>query len=430
MLYNILLILIMPVVVVILLWRIFVTRKSNESWPANLGALPGQKTRPVGGKVVWFHAASVGQVVASLPIQREVKRMMPDAFILMTTLSQPGNAMARKQAVHADAVSFFPLDYPLFIHRALNRVRPDVFVMVEAEMWPNFLAATKRRGIPTVIVNGSISENTVSRLRRFGWLGLTGASMIDYCCMQTTQDAERVRALGARKDSIRILGNTKIDQDAGRLSEDDVCAIRADLGLAGDGPIFVAGSTNPGEEQPVLDAFGEMRKCSPNLKLIIAPRQIERSDEVQNIVETAGYACSRRSEGTDDCDVLILDTLGELASVYAVGELAFVGGSLIRKGCHSLIQPIIQGKPVLFGPYTFRTGDVARTAISAGVGFKIRDVAELAHVGGELLLNDSRRLDIEAACARLVAENEGAAARCAGVIVEAMATKLEGTRGS
>lgn len=416
--YNFLLLLLIPAAVVVFLWRIFVTGKSNEAWRANLGGLPRLSERG-DRKLVWFHAASVGQVVAALPIQREVKRLMPDATILMTTLSQPGNAMAKKQAVHADSFSYFPLDYPLFVWRALRRVRPDVFVMVEAEMWPNFLAMASLLGVPTVLVNGSISEKTVERSRRLKWLGIFGASRVDICCMQTDFDADRIRALGAREASIRILGNTKIDQDLGKLSADEVRELRAELGFEGGGPIFVAGSSNPGEDVPVIEAFGEMRKAFPDLRMIIAPRQIERAEEVQGLVEGAGFSCGRRSRGEGGRDVLVLDTLGELASVYAVGELAFVGGSLIPKGCHSLIQPIIQGKPVLFGPHTFRTGDVARTAIAAGVGFKVADAAELGRLGTGLLSDDARRRDVEAACASLVAENEGAAARCAEVIAEA-----------
>jgi len=426
--YNLLLLLSLPGAFVYYLWRIFVARKANESWRENLGALPRFADRAPGKKLIWLHAVSVGEVVASLPIQDELRLLLPDAIILATTITQTGNSVARKSAKSADAVAYLPLDYPMFVHRALNRVRPDIVVVMEAEMWPNFLAAAKRRGIPTVLANGHVSDRTLRRSRRWRWLLSWAISNIAHCCMQSQADAERIRTLGARPESIHVLGNTKFDQEGNQLSDDAVRALKTDLGLPDGAPVFIAGSTNPSEEEPVLDAFQAMRAAISDLSLIIAPRQIERADEIQTLVQDRGLVCAKRSRkdaAPADYDVLILDTFGELAGAYGVGDLAFVGGTLIPKGGHSLFQPILQGKPVLFGPYTFKTRDMAQMAVSSGVGFEIRDAVELAERGKALLSDAGRLAEIDAACRRLVSENRGASLRSAALIAGLLGTRAE-----
>ena len=426
--YNLLLMISLPVAAIYFLWRILITGKSNESWQENLGALPRLCDRPDGKKLIWIHAVSVGEVTASLPIQDELRRLVPDSVILVTTITQTGNTVARKPAKSADAVAYLPLDYPPFVSRALNRVKPDAVVIVEAEFWPNFLSAAKRRGISTVLVNGRFSDRSLQRGRRWHWLMSWATSNIDFFCMQTETDAERIRSLGARPESVRVFGSTKFDQEGAQLSPDEVAALRKKLNLPDGAPVFVAGSTNPGEDEPVLDAFLEMRKDANDLKLIIAPRQIERGDEIRALAEARGLRCAKRSGSTSslraseempaDFDALILDTFGELATAYATSEIAFVGGTLIPKGGHSLFQPVLQGKPVLFGPHTFKTRDMAQMVIEAGVGFKVKDAAELAARGRALLADPRLRAEIDSACRRLVAENRGASARCAELIAE------------
>ena len=416
--YNLLLILTLPVAFLYFLWRIFVSRKSSESWRQNLGALPRFSDREPGKKLVWLHAVSVGELVASLPIQEELRRLMPDSTILVTTITQTGNAVARKSARRADAIAYFPLDYPWIVNKALNRVRPDVIVLMETEFWPNFLAAANKRGIPIVLANGIISDRTYKQHRRWHWLVSWAVSNIGHCCMQNRESADRIIELGAPREKVRVLGSTKFDQESGRLSDGAIKTLKMDLGLTDDAPVFVAGSTNPGEEEPILEAFQESRPGVSGLKLIIAPRDIKRGDEVQAIVESRGLTCARRSKKEPfTTDVLILDTFGELASIYAVGKIAFVGGTLIPKGGHSLIQPILQGKPVLFGPYTFKTRDIAEMTIQAGVGFQVADGRELASCTQKLLADTERLASIVSACERLASENVGASARCAELVV-------------
>lgn len=426
--YNLLLFVLSPLGLIYYLWRVFVSRKARDSWRANLGALPCFADRPKGKRLVWLHAVSVGEVVASLPIQDELRRLMPDAIILLTTVTSTGNAIARKSARSVDAISYLPLDILPCVRRAINRVRPDVLILMEAEIWPNLLAAMKRRGVPVVLANGRISDKTMKRAAAWRWPVSWAYGNITHFCMQTEDDAERLVTLGVRPEAVHVLGSTKFDQEGAQLPADAVSALRTDLGIPEDAQVFVAGSTNPGEDEPVLAAYREMRGACEGLRLIIAPRQIERGEEIRTIAENFGLKCARRSLKetlASDADVLILDVFGELAKVYAVGDITFVGGTLIPKGGHSLVQPILQGKPVFFGPHTFKTKDIAGMAISAGVGFRVVDAEDLATQGKALLVDAGRRAEIDSACRQLVSANQGASARCAELVASLLGTKAE-----
>lgn len=420
-LYNLLLLLVLPGAFFYYLWRIFVSRKSNLSWRENLGYYPKLADRKPERKLVWIHAASVGEVIASLSMQDELRKKKPDVMILLTTITQTGNSVARKSAKKADIIAFFPLDYPFIVKKALNLVKPDVFVMVEAEIWPNFLANAKKMNVSTILVNGKMSDKSFRRSRHWKWLLKWAISNIDYCAMQTKIDAERIKILGAKPETVHVVGNMKFDQEGSQLLDGAVKALRAELGLEEGVPVIVAGSTNPGEDEPVLKAFLKVRRSFPNMKLIIAPRQLERADEIAMLVEENGLTYALRSNKEKPYgkyDVMILDVFGELGKVYSVGVAAFVGGTLIPKGGHSIIQPILQGKPVFFGPYTFKTRDIAEMAISAGVGFQVGDENDLAESMIKVISNPSMLAEIERSCKRLVMDNKGASARCADVIVK------------
>ncbi len=424
--YNIVIVLLFPVWVLYYLWRVLVSRQSRESWRESLGYMPILCNRPADRKLVWIHAVSVGEVVASLTIQDEIRRIMPDAFILLTTITKTGNDIARKSAKAADAVSYLPMDYPLFINRAFSRIRPDALVLMEAEIWPNLLATARRRGVPMALANGRITDKAMNSGPIWRWLGAWAYANIDRCCMQTEDDAERIRSLGAHPDAVRVTGNTKFDQEGSHITEEAVLTQKTDLGIGAESPVFVAGSTNPGEDEPILSAFQSMRALMPDLRLILAPRQTERGAEIRAMAESKNMVCAQRSREkvfSPDTDVLILDTLGELARVYAVGDITFVGGTLVPKGGHSIVQPILQGKPVFFGPHTFKTRDIAEMAISAGVGFEIKDADELSALGSKLLSDPERRKAIDNKCRQLAAENGGASLRCAEIITQHMMRK-------
>ena len=370
---------------------------------------------------IWVQAVSVGETVTSGPVFAELRRLMPDAELTISTTTMPGNEMARKSVPEANNVIYFPIDIVPAVKKSLDLVRPNVFVSVETEIWPNFLYHCRKRNIPVAIVNGVISDRTYRTGKKFAWMYRWALSGVDKLCMQSEVDAERVVDLGARPERVEVVGNCKFDQLPAGMSDDERKSMRDQLHMRNGSPTLVAGSTNPGEEEQTLDAYRTLRQTHKDLKLVIAPRQLNRTDAIESLVTSYGFNCGRRSKSeklTGDEDVIILDTMGELAGIYGIATVAFVGGSLIPKGGHNILQPIAHGRPVMYGPYIHKTRDLARIAGDAGVGFQVADSAELAKVAG-LLIGDSDRLnDIRDKAVALIERNRGASRRCAEAVAE------------
>lgn len=422
-LYNLLLLFLSPVLAVYYVWRVLGTKKSRRSWRQQMGLLPDSIGRQSSHPRIWIQAVSVGETVAASPIIRELRRIIPEAELIVSTTTTTGQKMARKALPEADHIIYFPIDLIPFVRRSFSAVNPDIFVCVESEIWPNFLAHARSRGIPAIVVNGIVSENTLRWGKRLRFIYKWALSNVEQFLMQTDEDARRIIELGAPEDRVMVVGNCKFDQKMEPLTPEQIRKIRLKYGLTNGQRVIVAGSTNPGEDEPVLDAFKITRQVHPDLKLIIAPRQIERTDEIAQMAEARGFSCGRRSLSkklTGKEDVIILDTFGELAAVYGIGEAAFVGGSLIPKGGHNILQPIAQGKPVFFGPFTFKARDLVAQAKSAGVGFEIRNANELGRQITDFLSNADALNDIRAKALEMIGVNKGASKRCAEAILAAM----------
>lgn len=418
--YNLALLAVSPLIVGYLLYRIFVSRKSRTSWRQQLGGV----RLPAGiahRDRIWIHAVSVGESVASAAVVTEIKASLPETAVVVSTTTTTGQEMAHKSVNDADAIIYFPFDLIPSALRSLRAVRPVVFACTDTEIWPNFLHLARARGVKTAMVNGTISDRTLRGAARVPWLYRWALSNIDRFCMQSQADADRVIAMGADPARVSVTGNCKADQSGGPMAPEEARRLKASLGIPGDAPVFVAGSSNPGEDEPVMDAFLSARAAHPELRLIIAPRQIERAQEVERIADDKNLSCARRSRPDDaprDWDVLILDTFGELADVYAVADVTFVGGSLIPRGCHSILQPLAQGKPVFFGPHTFKAKDLVAQAKAAGVGFEVRDGGELGAAIARML-GDRATLDsIRIRCGEMMQANRGASKRTAEALVE------------
>jgi 3-deoxy-D-manno-octulosonic-acid transferase len=426
-LYNILLLILSPYIAVFFAWRVFVSGKSRHAWRQQLGMLPKDICRNSGNPRIWIHAVSVGEAVASAPIIREIKAAVPDVEIIVSTTTTTGQEMARKAIPEADHFIYFPLDVPPFIQRALDTVEPDIFVGVESEIWPNFIATAFAERIPIMIVNGIVSDKTYNRGMKVWSFYKWVLSGVHRFLMQSKEDAKRIIDLGAMATRVEVVGNCKFDQESDLLTDEQLKDIRRKFGVSEGTLVFVAGSTNLGEDQPVLDAFGIARETHRNLKLILAPRQIERAESIQEMARARGFVCSRRSEPdaiTGSEDIVILDTFGELASIYGICDVAFVGGNFIPKGGHNILQPIAQGKPVFFGPYTFKSRDLVRQAKSAGVGFEVRDGKDLGEKISAML-SDKRKLeDVKRMALEMIRANRGASKRCAESIAQVLVNRM------
>lgn len=364
---------------------------------------------------VWVHAVSVGEVTAAAPLLRAIKSRYPGLGLLVTTVTATGRQTVAERVPQADATAYFPLDVPWAINRALERVRPSLFLSVETELWPNFLFALAERGVPAFLVNARLTERSA---RRYGWgrrlfapalAGLMGVAA------QTAADARRLAAIGVDPNRIVITGSLKFDQG---VDESRAAIRRADLGLAPAERLWVAGSTHPGEETQLLEAYRLARAREPRLVLLLAPRHLDRLDKVEALVRDAGCEPVRRSaiaagrgrSGTAP-PVLLLDTLGELASVYAEAVVAFVGGTLAPVGGHNLLEPAARGKPVLFGPHTHKCEEIAHALSEAGGGVRVESAASLAEHLQQLLADDVLRERMGRCGSEMVARNRGAVDR-------------------
>jgi len=400
------------------------------------GFLPPQARSAAAAQdgAIWIHAVSVGEVLAATSLAGRLRDSYPTRRLVISTTTPAGQALARERILArsvADAVFYFPFDWPFPVRRAFRAVRPAIVIIVETEIWPNFLRHARRRGVPVVIVNGRFSARSHAGYQRWHWLiggffqrVLGNARLF---LMQSQADADRVRSLGADPARVEVTGNLKYE-----VSPPPPGPLVAWLEQAEESrdPMLVAGSVLAGEEDAVLDAFAAVRAKFPDALLILAPRKTDRFDTAAEIVVRRGLACVRRTAADlsrpldAGVQVLLLDTVGELAAVYQVASVVFVGGSLVPAGGHNILEPAVFGNVPVFGPYMENFRDMARAFREAGASVEVSSGEDLGRRWIELLEDVPRRESLGAAARRLVERNRGATERT----LERLATILEESR--
>ncbi len=323
---------------------------------------------------LWVHAPSVGESLATRPFLRELKRCYPASPLLFSTLTPTAQVTVQQQLPEADAVIYFPLDHPLCIWPVLHQLAPAAFFFSETEMWPNFLLMLAQRRIPTFLVSGRFSARAQARYRWLSPLFHPVFRSLTHCCMQTSDDAERLVAAGAHAEQVTVTGNFKMD--GVHESSAQGVAILQDAGLASR-PLLIGASTHPGEEEFLLQVFRRLQREVPQLLLLLAPRHPQRFAEVARLLTNGHYRFVARSQplptDTATADVFLLDTLGELASFYPAATATFVGGSLVKgPGGHSVVEPALAHTPVLCGPHTHNFTSVVEQLQQAGGGIIVR----------------------------------------------------------
>jgi 3-deoxy-D-manno-octulosonic-acid transferase len=412
-LYNLILAVLAPLALPWYAWQV-ARGPERHAWRERLGGIPPEIEHRMGSPRIWVHAVSVGEVAAAEPVLRELRTRWPDALLLLSTTTRTGQAFARERALPVDLVMHYPVDLLPAVRRALARARPDLVVLTEWEVWPNFVLEAAGSGARVAVVNGRISLRGERRARRARPLFRQPLEAVDAFLMQSAEDARRAVASGAPESRVSVVGNTKFEEVGQPLSHEDRAALRADLGIPRGSPVWVCGSTRPGEEALIAEALGLIRERHPEIVTVVAPRHPERADDAQEALRSRGARVVRRTAGTAPApgDILLLDTLGELGRVYSLGGCAFVGGSLLPFGGQSLFQPLAQGVPVLFGPHVDNQRDIARLAEEAGVGFRVADATALGSEVSRLLsLPALQRASLEASALELIAINRGVARR-------------------
>jgi 3-deoxy-D-manno-octulosonic-acid transferase len=352
---------------------------------------------------------SVGEVMAAVPLVRAMRERWPAMEIVLSTVTATGQRVARERLPEVATVFTCPVDLGWVMRRALRRISPRAFIALETELWPNLLRSLHDAGIPGALVNGRISDRSFTRYRRVRPLFRRVLEHLALFAMQSEEDARRIVALGAPTERVIVTGNLKLEMpvpagDAGR-------AWREILGIA-TCPVWVAGSTHPGEEALVLDAFVRLRINGP-LHLVLAPRHPERVSEVETAIRERGLGWRRRSAapGAGGAEVTVLDTVGELASLYAAADVVFVGGSLVARGGHNVMEPAIHGKAVVFGPHMANFRDAAALLLEHGAAVQLQSAEELRAVVGALLEDPERRRVMGDRARAVVAAHRGPCAR-------------------
>ncbi|MBI4268991.1 MAG: 3-deoxy-D-manno-octulosonic acid transferase [Candidatus Rokubacteria bacterium] len=370
-----------------------------------LGFISGPRT----GRCVWIHAVSVGEAIAAAPLVESVRRRFPELPIVVTTVTETGAGVVRDRYAGLAAHRFFPVDLPGAARRAVDALEPALVILMETELWPNALRALAKRRVPVMVANGRISDRSYRRYRfarRFMRRMLEDVAVF---AMQSPEDARRIIALGAAPGRVFVTGNLKNEAPPDPPGAAD--GWRRLLGLRAGQRSWIAGSTHRGEEAVVLAAHRAAVAECPDLALVLAPRHPERTEEVLGVVRGAGLAAVRRSELPREREpgaVVVLDSVGELAALYSVGDVVFVGGSLVPLGGHNLLEAAIRRKPVLSGPHTHNFREATALLEAAGAAVVVHGPEDLGRELRRLLADPALRTKMGDAGYAAVAARHGA----------------------
>jgi len=371
-------------------------------------------------KTLWFHALSLGEVVGATPTIRLLRKNRPQDRIVVSVTTDSGFEAAKRKLPDVDALFFFPLDCFPFNWAAIRKVQPDLFVLVDTGFWPGFIHLLHLKGIPALLFNGRISSRSMRKYRIFGFFFRPLFNWFTMLCMQNPHGRNELESIGVDKLRLVVIGDPKFDTlPNSSLEKRD--RVRQKLQIAPLSMVWVAGSTHEGEEQTLLDVHIRLREEFGNLTLILAPRRLERSTHVARVIMAKGISFVRRSDqwdkGDNNFSVLLLDTIGELAEVYSICDLAFVGNSFLAPGGgHNLIEPVAQGKPVLFGPFVENHQHNAIELIKSGLGVQVSSAEEMEEAVRRWLLDKIERAKLEGKAKGFILHHQGASRRMADLI--------------
>ncbi|HKV04202.1 MAG TPA: 3-deoxy-D-manno-octulosonic acid transferase [Candidatus Acidoferrales bacterium] len=386
-----------------------------------LGILPGDiRERARAPGAIWIHAVSVGEVLAARPLVEGLQRRFPDRAVFVSTTTETGGRLARERLQTADGIFYFPLDWVVPVRRALRAISPALVIVMETEIWPNFLRETRRRAVPVIFANARISERSFARYKR--WEFLVGPFMsrvmqdAELFLAQTLEDASRLREMGAPDARVEVTGNLKYDGEPPAASRFGAW-LEGQIRGQERWPVFLAGSVVADEEEAVLAAYDIVQRQWRHALLILAPRKPDRFDAAASIAAGGGWNVVRRSRVDlataldENADVIVLDSIGELAGLYSLADAVFVGGSLVPAGGHNILEPAWFAKTPVFGRSMENFQDMAAKFLAAKAGVQVTSGQQLGRVWVQLIEGDALRERMGSAARELSARNRGAAAR-------------------
>jgi 3-deoxy-D-manno-octulosonic-acid transferase len=366
---------------------------------------------------------SVGEVNAAKSLINSLGKLSFELYLSTTT--QTGHEHAKSLFPDRVQVFYFPLDWKVICRKYLNRIKPDIVLLVETEIWPNFIMSARDLTIPIVLVNGRISDQSLRRYSKVNFMVQPLLECFSHFCMQSQQDLQRVHLLGAPRDRLKCTGNLKFDYEA-TINPDQALLRRSVRGILTSLPedlLLICGSTKPGEEEMLLSTFASLRPEFPHLKLLLAPRHPHRGDQISELVKERGFRCLQRSKDElnvdqrSPADVLVLDSIGELASLYELADLVFIGGSLVPMGGQNIIEAAACGRAILFGPHMDNFRQVASTFVAAGAAIQIPSSTELETQLRALIKDPERRSRLGRKALEVIRLNQGAVVQTVETIV-------------
>lgn len=403
------------VVAVIYLPRYLMRRKFHSGFFSRLGFLipPLNLNNPI-----WVHAVSVGEAMSVKFLVEELRKIYPEKKFVLSTVTKTGNKIVQGIAREGDLVTFLPLDMGFIVKKIIDRIDPSLFIIAETEIWPNMISYLFKKNIPVVVVNGRISDRSFKGYLLIKPLLSGILDKVTLFCVQTETDLFRFNSLGVIKEKIKVAGNMKFDlKDYSTKKSGSV--YRERLGLCVKEKIILAGSTHPKEEEIILRAYQKLSALMPDLRLIIAPRHPERTQEISSLIRQCGLETVKLSslnnhspQAKTNSVVFILDTVGELMDFYTLADIVFVGGSLVKIGGHNILEPASLGKAILFGPYMFNFSDIVELFLKSDAAIQVHSAEELKNSIQNLLERPYRVMELGEKAKAIILANRGATKNC------------------
>jgi 3-deoxy-D-manno-octulosonic-acid transferase len=411
--YSIVFVLAVPFILLRLIWRGSRAPAYFKRWNERFGLMPAPSSdKPV----IWLHAVSVGEVEAARPLVAALQESYAHYQILITTMTPTGSA--RVTLLYGDSVShcYLPYDLPFAVSRFLKTAQPELGIIMETELWPNLIHYSKKLNIPLILANARLSARSASGYQRISKLTKEMLQSFELIATQAQDDRQRLIELGAKKSQVHAVGNLKFEINLPASALEQAEAMRL---VWGDRPVFIAASTHEGEDEIILNASRQIRAAFPDLLLVLVPRHPERFDRVAALSQRAGFKILRRSENgmcSNDVQVLVVDTMGELPLFYGTADVAFVGGSLVPTGGHNLLEPAALGKAVVIGPHYFNFSQISQHFIQANAAIQVTDSQSLAETVVDLLKTPQKRVAMGEAGQKLIQQSKGASHRLMNLI--------------
>ncbi len=417
-LYRIALYIAFPVVLVRLIIRFSRNRQYINRLPQRFGFRLQSGNSSNCDNRIWIHAVSVGEVNAAIPLINALQKDYPDQQITITTMTPTGSDRVIKNFSHTVDHCYLPYDYPGAVKRFLNRLNPSMVIIMETEIWPNYIVECRYRNIPVVYANVRISKKSYQGYLRFKRLISPTLRKVDYFAVQSRTDSERLVSLGADQNCVEVTGSIKFELDVPASIMEAAQSVRRDLGC--DRPVLVAGSTRDGEEVQVLSAFFEAKCAIPDLLLLLVPRHPERFRKVYRLCVRSKYKTVLRTQSSGvidkDVDIYLGDTMGELSLLIAAGDIAYIGGSLVPAGGHNLLEACAASVAVIFGPHMFNFQEISDMVLEKGAGVQVMNTQELTEVIIRLVNDPVLRDQYGSHGKEFVDENKGALSRILKIV--------------